>query len=78
MRSLEILKALARLSGAFAVSFRQGRAERVVGPIWEAHHALVCELAQEAVDALAPGRDGVVLVSPRGVRVAYREEGLGA
>ncbi|APD10467.1 MULTISPECIES: hypothetical protein [Thermus] len=75
---LEALKALARLSGPLAVAFVRGKAERVAGPLLGAHHALVQEAAQEVVDAFAPGRDGIVLVSPERVRVAYREEGLGA
>ncbi|WP_275973846.1 hypothetical protein [Thermus brockianus] len=75
---VKALKALARLSGPFAVAFVQGKAERVAGPLLEAHHALVQGVAQGLVDASAPGRNGIVLVSPQRVRVAYREEGLGA
>ena len=36
------------------------------------------ELAEEVVRTFAPGKSGLVLVSPERVRVAYREEGLGA
>jgi len=36
------------------------------------------ELAEEVVRTFAPGKSGLVLVSPERVRVAYGEEGLGA
>ncbi|MGC8905499.1 hypothetical protein [Thermus sp.] len=73
----EVLKRYARVSGSFAVAFEEGRPVRVVGRARREDHPFLLELAEEVVRAF-PGKSGLVLVSPERVRVAYREEGLGA
>mgnify|MGYP000002899297 FL=1 len=75
---MEVLKRFARVSGSFAVVFEEGKPVRVAGRPRPQDHLFLMELAEEVVRALAPGKSGLVLVSPERVRVAYREEGLGA
>jgi hypothetical protein len=76
---MEALKRFARVSGSFAVVFDRGKPVRVTGRPRPQDHPFLMELAEEVIEAFAPGKSGLVLVSPERVRVAYREEeGLGA
>ncbi|ETN89246.1 MULTISPECIES: hypothetical protein [unclassified Thermus] len=73
----ERLKAYARIAGSFAIAFRGGRPTGVSGQARETDYALLLEDAGTIFQSTALGEDGIVLVSPEGVRVAYKAS-LGA
>lgn len=77
MQASERLKAYAQIAGSFAVAFRGGEPLGVSGRARERDYALLLEDAGLVFRATVHGGDGMVLVSPEAVRVAYRM-GLGA
>lgn len=71
------LKAYARIAGSFAIAFRGGKPLGVSGRAREGDYALLLRDAELVFRSTTLAGDGIVLVSPEGVRVAYRM-GLGA
>lgn len=74
MESAEILVRIARGSGAFGISFRQGRVVGIAGPFHPNTYALLLEEATRVVAALAPDREGLLVVSPFGLGVLLKRE----
>lgn len=74
MGSAEILVSFARGSGAFGVSFRQGRVVGIAGSFGPDTYALLLEEATKVVAEVAPDREGLLVVSPFGLGVILKRE----